>query len=256
MTLNPSHAVVIDAYEGNGQWIPELATQRVDGFVAQSNRGLYIDKEFRRSHDTCAQRDIPFMGYNQYMASVEWKRQADIQLNAAVGLNVRMLWHAYDSAGGNTGKLNAKTARDSYNAVQYLKQEHGRAGFYGNRSDIMQLYRDVPEARKEALWLARYPLSQWWWNNTENVQPHNAPPAWKTDVWPYKMWQFASEKNWLGNDEGHSYGFPRSWSVDINTWNGTAEEMRAFLGVGQPIPIELTREQQHDILWAEYQRTH
>lgn len=257
MPLNPNHAVVIDAYQGNGQWHPELATQRVDAFVAQANRGLHRDTEFRRSHDTCARLGIPFMAYNQYVAPVDWRLQTDILLGQVLGLDVKMLWHAYDSAGKwNSGKMNAKTARDSFNAVQYMKAENYKVGFYGNRGDIMQLYRDVPEARQYPLWIARYPVSQWWWNNNENVQPHDAPPSWKTDIWPYKMWQYASEKNWLGNDEGHSYGFPGSWSIDINTWNGTAADMRADLGFDQPIPVELTDKQRLDLVYDWYKESH
>ena len=228
--LNPTHAIMLDCYQGNGQWIPDSAVYRVDAIIAQSSRGLHVDTEFRRTHDTCQRVGIPFMEYNQYVADFDAIRQADIKLDLIKGLNVCWLWWAYDAAGLNRGKLNAKTAVDSLRAIRYLEQHFGgRVGFYGNRNDISQLYRDAPEARRFKLWLARYPLSQTWWNNAMNARAEQAPYSWKTDIWDYLAWQFGSEVNWLGHDEGHEYGFPNSWSVDVNTWNGTIHEMRRDL---------------------------
>lgn len=232
MPINKNSAIVIDAYEGNGKWHPNLATERFDAFIAQSNRGLHKDAEFPRSYETCVQHGVPFMAYNQFVAAVDWKQQSDVQLAIVAGRpEVRRLWLAYDSAGLNAGKLNAKTAKDALSAVKYQRSEHQRVGFYGNRSDIQQLYKDAPAARLFPLWVARYPLSQFWWNNTADTKPQNAPPAWKTDVWNYWLWQFASERNWLGHAAGHDYGFPQSWSVDVNAWNGTKENMLAKLGL-------------------------
>ena len=255
MPLNPTHAVIVDCYQGNGQWFPETATQRVDALIAQVSRGLHVDTEFRRSHDTCVLRGTPFMAYNQYVAVFEWKKQADLILELIVGLNVKKLWWAYDSAGLNAGKLNKTTAIASMNGVKYLKANFGKVGFYGNRNDIAQLYKDAPEARNEDLWLARYPLSQFWWNNVTDPRPENAPPKWTTDIWKHQMWQFASEGNWLGKTAGHAYGFPNSWSVDINVWDGTPEQMRAELGAVN-IPIPPTDKEKLELVYSWYLEEH
>lgn len=250
MPIDPQKAQGIDIYSRNGVFNPSLSQHRIDFVIAQSNRGLFKDPRFEQNYQTCLMHDIPFMSYNQAKSNADWKRQADVMLEQAWGKQVSMLWWAYDGAGGNT--LSAKFANDTVRAMSYLKQQSMKpVGVYGNRTEIFQLYKDAPAAREFPLWFANYRTDRNYWANTPNVQPKIEPEF--KDGLRWLIWQYASEKNWLGFDTGKEWGL-QSWSVDLNCWNGTPAEMRAYLGMWQANdpPVEpMTLEERVDKLESE-----
>lgn len=231
MPIAPHLAQGIDISAHNGVFNPSKATERIDFVIARSNIGSRKDTLFDKNYQVSAVHNIPFMSYNQAWATTPWKAQADVTISAMTGKDVLGTWWAWDGAGGN--KLTRQFAKDSVTAMSYLKQQTGKfVGVYGNRTEIAQLYKWEPAAKAFPLWYANYrattDFNMAYWNSTPDVQPIYGPEF--NASLPWLVWQYASEKNWLGFDEGHRYGL-QSHSVDINAWRGTPAEMRAYLGL-------------------------
>lgn len=98
-----------------------------------------------------------------------------------------------------------------------------------------------------------------YWDNTPNVEPIYLP-QWPNKI-PWVMWQYASERNWLGFDSGKEWGI-KSHSVDINVWHKSKMEMVVYLAsfagnaglfdvltIPPTVPAELTDKQMLDALW-------
>lgn len=236
MPLDKNLARGVDLYEKNGEFRPHQAIHEISYVIAQSNRGFYRDSRFRKTMQTCVEHNIVPMSYNQYQVRLDWKRQADIMLEQARDLPVAMYWWAYDAAGGNT--LTPQSARDTVDALRYLRDTRGNVGVYGNRTDISYLYKYAPAAREYPLWIAQYPTHQGNWDATPNIQPYGGKEF--PHGVPWLVWQYASEKNWLGFDTGREWGL-ESWSVDINAWRGPKEHMLTYLGLYEPKPVGVHR---------------
>ena len=89
----------------------------------------------------------------------------------------------------------------------------------------------------DARWLAAYPL--WIAHYTKDPAIDPSRPSW----WPWKFYQYTSSgavKGIVGR-------------VDLNVYNGTVEELRAWAGIAEPpVPGELTDKEKLDILWTEH----
>jgi lysozyme len=98
---------------------------------------------------------------------------------------------------------------------------------------IWQCMQESPEY--DARWMAEYPL--WIAHYTGNPDVDPSRPSW----WPWKFYQYTSS--------GAVKGI--AGRVDLNVYNGTLEELRAWVGILPP--EELTDKQKLDILWAEHE---
>ena len=121
--------------------------------------------------------------------------------------------------------------------------------FYSNRYIVQEwLYfygqywlRDDPDTYP--LWIAQYPY--YGWNDSlETITDLNQwQPALPAGVSSWKFWQYSADGNKKGPENGieRQPGTQTDPSVDLDVYNGTADEMHAWLGVGDetpdPVPV-------------------
>ena len=247
MPLNPTFATGIDISQHNGSYDPSV--KPVDFVIARATIGLRIDARFRET----AAKDITgvLMAYHYYTTNSPWKWQADLLLNTVRNTPVTMLFWDYEPGGNTLGKI---AADNSVAAMSYLKQQSGKpVGLYADRQRAFDIYRDAPASRGFPLWMAQYYTEKPYWDRTPNIEPLYKPQFPNGVGW--LLWQYASEKNWLGHDAGHEYGV-ESHSIDLDVWRGTKEQMLSYLGLWDNSPTEPTDKERLNILWEEYKKTH
>ncbi len=89
----------------------------------------------------------------------------------------------------------------------------------------------------DARWLANYPLWIAHWTNygADVTAGQPSKPSW----WPWRFWQYSSS----GAVDGIK------GRCDINLYNGTLDELRAWAGL-EPAPVGLTLAEKVEKLWA------
>src|SRR3990167_3329372 len=247
MPLNPTFATGVDISQHNGSYNPSV--KPVDFVIARATIGLVQDLRFAETAAKCA--DQVFMAYHYYKTSIPWKPQADKFIDTIAETNVSMLFWDYEPG---RNYLTKQTAMDSVSAMSYIRQQtHKPVGLYADRQRTSDIYGDAPASKGFPLWFAQYYTDKVYWDNVPNIEPrYNQQFSHQV---PWLIWQYASEKNWLGHDDGHRYGV-ESWSIDLNVWNGTKEQMQSYLGLWDTTPSEPTDKEKLDILWAEYKQNH
>ncbi len=248
MPLNPAWSTGIDISVHNGHY--NYAAKPVDYIILRASNGTARDSLFEAHYQESLPANVPIMAYHYMRTTVPWKVQADNYLAAVVGKKISMLWWDYEP-GDNT--LDNASAANAVSAMSYLRQQTAKpVGLYADRQRTSDIYRAAPGSRDFPLWLAQYRTSKFVWDTTPNIQPILLPQFPNGLAW--MVWQYASEKNWLGHDAGHEYGV-ESFSIDINTCKQTRAELISYLslfegnsGIFDTPPSEPTVEQRLDKL--------
>lgn len=195
------------------------------------------DRDFRLLWDGAAKIDIRGLYFYQ-RSGFSWGRQADEVLNFVRTLDVQphMLWLDLEKI-NNT--INNTMIADAKNILDKWKRElpNITVGLYAN-PDVINNYVVPIGTRNYGKQfvddLMAYPqwLAQYWWIKSPDKQPatYKQYPNW--DIWQY-------------SDSGDSFD-PRDktrrhyGSPDLNVYNGTVEEMKAWLKIGdapKPAPV-------------------
>lgn len=200
---------------------------------------------------------VPIRGaYHYNYVALDWKRQADNFLDTVEGTGMNMLALDYESIGN---VLDLSSDIDAFKTIEYLGEQSGLPVFlYTGLASAAAMYSrgsrwvlDVP------LWVAR-----WFWKTWYDVPTTNSPyssfrPSWATQAFwgeaKWDMWQWGGDRSPVpiyGQGQGAEYGV-LSHSIDLDAYNGTPEQMRNDLGIGDdppPPPEPITLEERVELL--------
>lgn len=210
-----AHGIDISKYD---QWFePATATGQLDFVIQRTSYGLKTDEAYAKLLPRVLEMELRG-AYHYYSTAVPWQDQADKLLELTSDRHQWLCWD-YEKYYNN---LNQAAAEASFQALQYLKLHFwGRVLLYTNPSiyrDNLRIFGAWPD--KEELWLAQY-----WLLPSPNKQP-GLPDGRKN----WTFWQYTDKGN------GTLYGVSRPHACDLNVFNGTVDELRAWIGEGPPPP--------------------
>ena len=164
---------------------------------------------------------IPIRGAYHYLNSdTGWAAQADKFLTVVSPHNFHFYVCDFESA---VNVMSTAFARSAWDFIQYVRSETGKPVLLYTSPSIYNSYI-TPSARA---WES-IPLWNAQWNYTPNP---NGTPKLPTGRTTWKIWQYTDSG--MGKD---LYGVARNGACDLNVYNGSVAEMRAWLGVGGSTP--------------------
>jgi GH25 family lysozyme M1 (1,4-beta-N-acetylmuramidase) len=222
----------VDVYgKYQGYFRPELATQRIDFAIQKLTEGITI-VDAKRDEIWAGVKQIGMRGAYHYQRSgVSWLAQANYFLDFAskydhhfIALDVETL----------NNELNNSFASDLYRIINHWKDQvrtSKKVVLYSNKDlltsfifpKIQLLFGDAGVkwlVDEVDIWYAQY-----WTFPSVNKQP--SLPSWMKT---WKLWQITASA-FKGSDFG-----VQSQEVDVNVFNGTADEMRAWLRLAPGTP--------------------
>jgi GH25 family lysozyme M1 (1,4-beta-N-acetylmuramidase) len=264
-----TRSVGIDISKWDVSFDPSLATTPIDFVIQRAAFGLTKDSIFDALH--VGVDKVLLSGAYQYMlSSISWKTQADAFLSIVNGKGFNFYVCDFED--------NSLTARimaelDSRRAVRseflaelrvikeqqsllsidfaaaamewcyYVKTQTGKpVVIYSNISTYQEFLSKDSRSKNYPLWIA--------WPPTPMPNPQTSNPLMPTSRSDWKIWQYSFGEH---NTFGKANGVGRT-GVDVDVFNGTVNEMRAWLGLDvgtPPPPVEYTDAQKLAILWRE-----
>lgn len=223
----------VDIYGKYQGWFrPETATQQIDFAVQKLTEGTTI-VDLKRDEIWNGVKQIGMRGAYHYQRSgVSWKAQADYFLDIASRYDHHFF--ALDVEKINNA-LNDSFWADMYRIVNYWKEQAPSKTIvlYSNKD----LFGAFIYPRIKALyggtgltWLidnVNIWYAQYW--NEPSVDKDPALPAWMKT---WRLWQITPSYF-----TGASFGV-QSREVDVDVFNGTPDQMRAWLGITSQPPVE------------------
>jgi len=202
---------------------PEKATGQIDFAIQKASEGTFRDSKF--AEIWAGVQKVPIRGAYHYLRSgINWQTQADFFISVVKGNEYH--FYALDFEGkGNT--MGASFADMAHQWIEYATAKTGKRVFlYSNPSHYdADLFPYGDWMKDYPLWLAQY------WNNPKPDMDPGMPKKRKPGDWT--IYQYASEINFPGHAK--EYGTPVN-SIDLNVFNGTVADMRAWLKLGAPPP--------------------
>jgi len=226
------------------KWAPDWIMPKgapIDFAIQRVGFGKHRDERYINHSQRMNQVDIR-MAYFYYSSAVPWKEQVDFCLglvNDNPYTTYHGLWWDYEE---KYNVLSPRTARETTESVRYLRMGFdGKVGVYCNRDayvTYLQNYVDKDYLNTIPLWLAA-PVK-----DVSQVRANQHPPwCFKRGKWPFrydvcldrpeslwKLWQYS----WIGDP--NELGIIGKKEVDVDVFNGTAAEMRAWLKIGVEPP--------------------
>ena len=212
-------AKLIDISKWQGSFTPK---GNLDGVILRASYGLMRDQLFETF--TVSARSIPVRGsYHYFSSNVSWEAQAELFLNQVKDKGFH--FYGLDFEKGYNNK-SAGFASSAKKWIDYVAGETGqKVLLYTNPSTYTEWLRPYGNWMKDyELWVAQWP----YFPKPDTGQPRL--PKGRSD---WTLWQYSGD----GNRKGAEYGV-KSRDVDMNVFNGTAEEFYAWAGVEIPEPIE------------------
>lgn len=223
--MNRAHGV--DLSHWDVAFDPAKATGRIDFAIMKVSDATFRDKKFAEIWSGV--QKVPIRGAYHYLRSgFDWKAQADFFISVVSGYDFH--FYAMDFEGTNN-TMGAPFADMARKWIEYVTTQTGKlvllytnpAHYDGDLSPYGNWMKDYP------LWIAQY------WNNPSADKNPGLPKTRKSGDWI--IYQYASEINFPGHAK--EYGTSAN-SVDLNVFNGTVADMRAWLKLEPaPIPIPL-----------------
>lgn len=210
-----AHGIDISKYD---QWFtPGSATGQLDFVIQRTGYGTVTDERFFQLQPGVLEMQIRG-GYHYLSSAVPWQDQADLMLEL-VGDTHHFLAVDYEKYYNN---LNRAFADACYQTLQYLKKYFwGKVLLYTNPDvyeNFLKIYGDWPD--NEELWLGQY-----WWFPSPNKNP--GLPAGRSE---WTFWQYTDKGN------GPLYGVARPTACDLDVFNGTVDDLRAWVGIQPTLP--------------------
>lgn len=200
---------------------PDFAIQRVS-YKAPGNNATVRDEAFERLFPGVLA--TPIRGGYHYMGSKgAWKEQADKYIEFTNGLPYH--FHVCDIETAYN-VMNQTFISSCMEWLEYVHKATGKPTMLYSNVSVYQDYIAKYEpyrAAKWPFWLAQYPF-----NPPLNV--HTAQPRTPKARDNWHIWQYSPGES---NNFGPLFGVGRR-GVDVNVYNGTVEQMRAWLGLDAP----------------------
>ncbi len=222
ITLTPrAHGIDLSKYDLH--FTPENAVNQLDFAIQRVSYRLTRDEAFAQLVDAVMR--VPIRGGYHYLNSdTDWKAQADKFIAYASPFDYHFYVCDFEAA---FNVLSTGFAYSAWKWIQYVKQQTGKpVMLYTNFSN----YQDYI-APSERVYGIDWDMVPFWQAQYFNVRtPNGTPstPAGRTAPW--KIWQYTD------NADGTLYGMGRATAGDLDVFNGTVQEMRAWLGVEAPEP--------------------
>jgi len=215
-----TRAIGVDVSHWDGTFDPQKATKTIDFAIMKTSEGLFKDPKFDIIWSGV--QKVPIRGaYHYFRSDADWQKQTDFFISLVRGLDFHFYVLDYE-AHGNV--LDSVFAQHAHNWIDYVGMTLGKIVLlYTNPSHYdADLFPYGDWMKDYPLWLAQY--------FTVAPSPEKTPylPK-KRKAGDWRIWQWASEINYVGH--GHEYGCGGN-SVDLNAFNGTVADMRAWLGLG------------------------
>jgi GH25 family lysozyme M1 (1,4-beta-N-acetylmuramidase) len=219
-----AHGIDISKYDKHFE--PSMATGTIDFVIQRSGYGMVRDEKFEQLLPGV--KKIGIRGAYHYLSSgVPWKDQADRFLEIVTPHDYHFYAADFEKYYNN---LNAAFANTAMRFVEYVKEQTQKPCLlYTNPTHythhLLPYVKDWVETVD--LWLARY-FSLYWYKyykafgKLDKINP--TLPRGRTKPW--KFWQYIAD----GNNQGDLYGVGRSYTVDLNFYNGTVDELREWTG--------------------------
>lgn len=224
----------VDVYgKYQGYFRPETATQRIDFAIQKLTEGVTI-VDAKRDEIWAGVKQIGMRGAYHYQRSgVSWYAQANYFLDFAAKYDHHFI--ALD-----VEKIN-NTLDNTFISDMYRIFNHWKDQVRGSKKIVLYSNYDVfnnfilPKIRQlfgdaGVKWLVEEVdvwYAQYYFLPSVNKQP-SLPPWMKT----WKLWQITASAF-----KGSEFGV-QSQEVDVDVFNGTADQMRAWLGLAPGVPEE------------------
>ena len=214
----------IDISKWDAGWTPDNAVNPIGFVIQRASWALYKDSGF----DTLLSEvlKIPIRGaYHYYSSGVPWKLQADLLLATVVDKGFAFYVLDYEQGFNN---LSARTIAEAAEFVKYIKDQTGRPCLIYFNPDTFKI-NIMPNnygtwANLQDVWIAQYPRSI-------GQKPLASAPALPSGLKTWRIWQYGADvANTAGKNAGRDYGGITP-SMDLNYYNGTAEQMLAWLNL-------------------------
>ena len=201
---------------------PAQATTRFDFVIQRASYGMVMDQAFTTLLPGVL--DVPIRGAYHYLSSaVPWKDAANRFLDIC-GARFQFYACDYEKYYNN---VNAAFRDSCLKWIAYVEQQSQKPVLlYTNISLYNDWFSPLPMVAKIPLWLAWY--SAFWPVTSPNPASNPRLPN-KRTTWHF--WQYWDRGN------GKAYGLGRTHAGDLDVFNGTLEQLRAWAGQSIPVPI-------------------
>jgi len=208
--------------------MPDNPPLPIDFVIQRVSWAGYTDERYENHSKKINQ--CPIRGaYHYYSSGVPWLQQAELFLKLITenpDTTYQMAWLDYETGYNN---LTSRTSEEARRIVEFVAARFdGKVGVYANPNTVIN-YLD-----RFGSWMLNWPfwVAQYWFFPSPDKNP-----GWKIGTVNLKRakgnWQF-----WQYRETGHapSYGIVGKKAVQLNVFNGTAEELNGWLDIGTPPP--------------------
>ncbi|MBA4379590.1 MAG: hypothetical protein C0393_02700 [Anaerolinea sp.] len=203
---------------------PAKATGQIDFAIMKASEGTSRDPKFAEIWSGV--QKVPIRGAYHFLRSqLDWKAQADFFLSVITGCDFHFYALDFES---KYNVVSAKFADMAHKWIEYTIQKTGKLVLlYTNPSHYdVDLYPYGDWMKDYPLWIAQY-----WMNNPSPDKDPKLPINRKSGDWT--IYQYACEVNFKGHSKEYGAG---ANSIDLDAFNGTVADMRAWLKLDVPPP--------------------
>ena len=220
-TAVPVRAQGLDTSHHDIYFRPAESQHRIDFAILRTGYGIMPDRIFVDSATNVANSDIPVpMVYHYLSTGAPITDQVNNMLSmvAKTPLKPRAYWWDFETY---YNEMNVGFAYELKQAIELTKQKTGSVvGLYTN----MWLYNEY--VSKSGDWHLTTPFWYSWPTTAYDPFTQNPylPASRKDGGW--SIWQYNF------NGVGTEWGLGRSYAADLDVYNGTLEDLKAWVGIG------------------------
>jgi GH25 family lysozyme M1 (1,4-beta-N-acetylmuramidase) len=165
------------------------------------------------------------LGYHYLNSDRGWREQADAYLSFVAGLEYHAHICDFESA---FNVMSVEFAYQAWQWIQYVAEKTGKKVLIYTSLNEYNVYLTPSQTKYYGInWnTVDYWQAQWFFTPNPNGTP--TMPTSRTAGW--KLWQYTSK------GDGTIYGVARPTACDLNVFNGSVADMRAWLGLDAEEP--------------------